>query len=184
MLYASFPPSDSSRPLSLHIIILQSFSLTCHPYTCICISMPHSQPAHLIFIIKLRRNWVKAFPKMLGTWPIMWIKYCVEGVFIVKPNLLTLIALSHPWRSINVLLHPLSTIHHPPSSILHRPSRKLISFPFVYPTKHIQVVYSLVSLSPLRSVSLDLLRLHRDYYSLEPRALCPPTLPIVSPPVN
>ena len=112
---------------------------------------------------------------MLGTWPIMWTKYCVEGVFIYPYRVVSPLAVN------NVLLHPLSTFHYPLSTI-HISLSSTLSFPFVYPTKHIQVVvYSLVSLSPLRSVSLDLLRPHRDYYSLEPRALSPPTLPLVSP---
>lgn len=78
-------------------------------------------PFGFAFIIKLRRNWLKAFLKMLGPWLIMWTKYCVEGVFIVKPNLLTLIALSHPWRSVMCysIHYPLSNIHYP--TILYPP---------------------------------------------------------------
>ena len=58
-MLASFPFLDSSRPPSLHYLTiifvdLSSFHLDLHL---------NSQRAHLIFVIKPRRNWVKAFRK-------------------------------------------------------------------------------------------------------------------------
>ena len=113
-----FPPPDSSRPPSLHYLtiifadmhVILSFAFA---------SQFSTRPFDIHY--QTTSHIGQSFPKMLGTWPIMWTKYCVEGVFIVKPNVLTLIALSHPWRSIMCysIHYPLSTIHHPLSSTLH-----------------------------------------------------------------